>query len=82
MPGNVEIDGMGLTWDVDAAELVKFWVRWRNWSNVSPEGSLNRFPDSTKGVRQFNGLIGASSVGSVSIARQCIGLATGSAANH
>jgi len=55
--GDVDED---FAFDVDSVELVKSAVRWRNWSNVSPEGSLNFFPDSRKGVRQFNRFISVS----------------------
>jgi hypothetical protein len=82
VPCDVDKDIIGFAVDVDAGEDVESGFGWRNWSNVSPEGSLNRFPDSTNRVRQFKGFIGAASGGSVSIARQCIGLAIGSAANH
>ena len=57
---DVDIDRARLRWDVDAVELVKCAVRWRNWSNVSPEGSLNFFPDSRKIVRQGNRFISVS----------------------
>ena len=54
---DVDIDRSRLAVDVDAIEDVEPLVRWRNWSYVSPEGSLKRFPDSRKGVRQFNRFI-------------------------
>ena len=52
----------GMVWQVDAVEDVEFGCGWRNWSNVSPECSLNRVPDSRKGVRQFNRFIGVAPV--------------------
>ena len=70
--GDVDIDGVGLAGDIEAVELVKHRVRRRNCSNVSPEGSLKRFPDSRKGVRQFNRCIGITPVGFESISNQCI----------
>ena len=54
---DVDVDRPWLAGDVDAVEEVEPLVRWRNWSYVSPEGSLKRLPDSRKGVRQFNRFI-------------------------
>lgn len=54
----VDEDGFELAGDVDSVELVKSAVRWRKCSNVSPEGSLKRFPDSRKSVRQGKRLVG------------------------
>ena len=67
---DIDIDGVGLTWEVDPVEDVELGCGWRNWSNVSPEGSLNRRPDSRKSVRQFNGFIGVAPVLSKSIINQ------------
>lgn len=47
---------------VDSVEDVESLGGWRNWSNVSPEGSLNFRPDSRKCVREFSGCIGISPV--------------------
>ena len=54
---DVDVGGLGLAGDVDAVEDVESFIGWRNWSYVSPEGNLKRFPDSRKRVRQFNGFI-------------------------
>ena len=53
----VDIDGAWLAIDIDAVEDIELGCGWRNCSNVSPEGSLKRLPDSRKSVRQFNGCI-------------------------
>ena len=42
---------------VDSFEGIESLGGWRNWSNVSPEGSLNFRPDSRKCVREFSGCI-------------------------
>lgn len=52
-----DVDGLGVVGEVDPVEDVELGCGRRNWSNVSPEGSLNFLPDSRKGVRQFNRLI-------------------------
>ena len=43
--------------DAESVEDVESFCGWRNESNVSPEGSLNFFPDSTNSVRHGNGFI-------------------------
>lgn len=48
--------------NVDPVEGIELGCGWRNWSNVSLEGSLNFLPDSRKSVRQFNRLIGVAPV--------------------
>lgn len=42
---------------MDSVEYVEFIGGWHNCSNASPEGNLKGFPDSRKGVRQFNRFI-------------------------
>jgi len=59
----VDVDSLRLRRDVDAVEDVESVDCWRNWLNVSPEGSLKRLPDSRKSVRQGNGFIGFTQSG-------------------
>ena len=70
--GDVDIDGVGLAGDIDAVGGVELGGGWRNCSNVSPEGSLKRLPDSRKSVRQFNGCIGITPVSFESISRASV----------
>lgn len=44
----------------ESVEQLESGCGWRNESNVSPEGSLNFFPDSTNSVRHGNGFISIS----------------------
>ena len=61
--GNLHESDVGFGVDVhvsiglDPVEGVESLFGWRNWSNVSPEGSLNFRPDSRKCVREFSGCI-------------------------
>jgi len=66
----IEVDSFRLRRDVDAVEDVESVGGWRNWLNVSPEGSLKRLPDSRKSVRQGNGFIGSTPVGAEAVAYQ------------
>lgn len=53
-----DVDGAGVLGDADAVEDVESVGGWRNESYVSPEGSLNFFPELRKSVRHGNGFIG------------------------
>jgi hypothetical protein len=56
-PLGVDVDRVFGLGDSEAVEDVEFGSGRRNESNVSPEGSLNFFPDSTNSVRHGNGFI-------------------------
>jgi hypothetical protein len=59
------------SWQIDAVKDIESGFGWRNWSKVSPEGSLNFFPDSRKSVRQFNGFTCAAPLLSKFILYRC-----------
>ncbi len=54
--------GTGHTGGADAVDGDGLGCGWRNWSNVSPEGNLNRFPDSKNSVRQSSGFMFVTSL--------------------